>query len=67
MKEKMFTLLPSKMLVGVVGSWGYFCMGAVRAWSSPGIPSLNRTLNFDMDPPDFTWICICKLIRVNIK
>ena len=47
-----------QLLVAIWGSWGYFSMGAVRGWSSPGIPSLNRTLDFEMSQSDFQWICI---------
>nr|CAH0107513.1 unnamed protein product [Daphnia galeata] len=50
---------PSKVLpqliVAVWGSWGYFSMGSVRGWSLPGIPSLNRTLDF-VSSSDFQWI-----------
>lgn len=45
-------------MVAVVGSWGYFCMGTVRGWGSPALPSLNKTLDFEMDDDDFKWICI---------
>lgn len=44
-------------MAAVVGSWGYFCMGTVRGWGSPGLPSLNKTLDFEMDADDFKWIC----------
>ncbi|KAK4011374.1 hypothetical protein OUZ56_020488 [Daphnia magna] len=51
---------PSKVLpqlmVAVWATWGYFSMGTVRGWSSPGIPSLNRTLDFEMSSSDFQWI-----------
>jgi len=47
----------------------YFCLGLVRGWSSPGIPSLNATLHepenlpnstnyFDMSKEDLTWVCM---------
>lgn len=45
-------------MVAIVGSWGYLCMGTVRGWGSPGLPSLNRTLDFEMDEDDFKWICM---------
>ncbi|KZS11507.1 Uncharacterized protein APZ42_024316 [Daphnia magna] len=45
-----------QLMAAVVGSWGYFCMGTVRGWGSPGLPSLNRTLDFEMDADDFKWI-----------
>lgn len=35
-------------MVAVWATWGYFSMGTVRGWSSPGIPSLNQTLDFEM-------------------
>lgn len=46
-----------QLMAAVVGSWGYFCMGTSRGWGSPGLPSLNRTLDFEMDADDFKWIC----------
>lgn len=30
--------------------------GTVRGWSSPGVPSLNETKNFDLEPSDLAWI-----------
>ncbi|XP_045028718.1 facilitated trehalose transporter Tret1 [Daphnia magna] len=45
-----------QLMAAVVGSWGYFCMGTSRGWGSPGLPSLNRTLDFEMDADDFKWI-----------
>jgi facilitated trehalose transporter len=32
-------------------------MGSVRGWSSPAIPSLNRTVDFELSPSDLQWIC----------
>ncbi len=45
-------------MVAIVGSWGYFCMGTVRGWGSPGLPSMNKTRNFEINDEDFKWICI---------
>lgn len=50
-------IIPFQLIVAVWGSWGYFSMGSVRGWSSPGIPSLNRTIDFEVYPSDFQWIC----------
>ncbi|EFX87178.1 hypothetical protein DAPPUDRAFT_44016 [Daphnia pulex] len=43
-------------MVTIWGSCGYFCMGSVRGWSSPAIPSLNRTVDFELSPSDLQWI-----------
>ena len=51
-------------MAAVVGSWGYFCMGTVRGWGSPGLPSLNKTLDFDMNEDDFKWICKLKIFHL---
>jgi hypothetical protein len=39
-------------------------MGTVRGWGSPGLPSLNRTLDFEMNEDDFKWICKFKLLLI---
>lgn len=44
-------------MVTIWGSCGYFCMGSVRGWSSPAIPSLNRTVDFELSLSDLQWIC----------
>ena len=54
-------------MAAVVGSWGYFCMGTVRGWGSPGLPSLNRTLDFEMNEDDFKWICKLQLLLVYVR
>ncbi|XP_057373250.1 facilitated trehalose transporter Tret1-like [Daphnia carinata] len=51
-----FTHLFPQLVVAIWGSWGYFCMGSVRGRSSPGIPSHNSTMDFDMSPSDLQWI-----------
>jgi facilitated trehalose transporter len=51
-------------MAAVVGSWGYLCMGTVRGWGSPGLPSLNKTLDFDMNEDDFKWICKLKIFHL---
>jgi len=45
-----------QLFAALIGSWGFFMTGTVRGWSSPAIPSLNTTLNFEMDHEDFVWI-----------
>ncbi|KAK4011370.1 hypothetical protein OUZ56_020484 [Daphnia magna] len=55
MKDNFTNLFP-QLVVAIWGSWGYFCMGSVRGRSSPGIPSQNRTMDFDMSPSDLQWI-----------
>jgi len=53
----------------------YFCLGLVRGWSSPGVASLNVTLNepdnlpnstnyFEMSNEDLTWICTLKYMII---
>ncbi|KZS13711.1 Uncharacterized protein APZ42_021097 [Daphnia magna] len=48
-------VLPQLLAAGI-GSWGFFCTGTVRGWSSPGIPSLNATKTFDIDATEMAWI-----------
>ncbi|KAI9552844.1 hypothetical protein GHT06_020726 [Daphnia sinensis] len=55
-----------QLLAAAVGSWGFFCTGLVRGWSSPGIPSLNATKNFEIESSDVAWIAsmppLCALV-----
>uniref|UniRef100_A0A0P5NG88 Sugar transporter n=1 Tax=Daphnia magna TaxID=35525 RepID=A0A0P5NG88_9CRUS len=55
-----------QLLAAAIGSWGFFCTGLVRGWSSPGIPSLNATKNFEIESSDIAWIAsvppLCALI-----
>jgi len=67
-------LITIQLLVTIVASWGYFCLGGIRGWSSPGLPSLRKTIYdptntpnssdyFQMSEEDLTWIC--KLLIYN--
>ncbi|XP_057381612.1 facilitated trehalose transporter Tret1-2 homolog [Daphnia carinata] len=55
-----------QLLAAAIGSWGFFCTGLVRGWSSPGIPSLNATKNFEIESSDVAWIAsmppLCALV-----
>ncbi|XP_046457784.1 facilitated trehalose transporter Tret1-like isoform X2 [Daphnia pulex] len=53
---KSFIQILPQLMVTIWGSCGYFCMGSVRGWSSPAIPSLNRTVDFELSPSDLQWI-----------
>lgn len=59
-------LREKQLLASAIASWGYFLVGCARGWGSPGIPSLNRTVQesladssnyFELSQSDLIEIC----------
>ena len=44
------------MVVAACASLSFMCMGNVRGWSSPGMPSLIGSGAVSLSPDDISWI-----------